>query len=167
MSDSVWPHRRPPTRLPRPWDSPGKNTGVGCHFLLQHIHGYVYITESLCCTPETNTTLWINYTSIKTERKKKEKLLLKSVVISLLCLHAQTHSIRENSPMLNLQTLSIKEQQINQKEKLSNFSFEIAKKKNQHLRRSLNAHHRGALQRASPSTLQGGRVFSLQLSITV
>ena len=35
MSDSVRPHRRPPTRLPRPWDSPGKNTGVGCHFLLQ------------------------------------------------------------------------------------------------------------------------------------
>ena len=35
MSDSVWPHRRQPSRLPRPWDSPGKNTGVGCHFLLQ------------------------------------------------------------------------------------------------------------------------------------
>ena len=35
MSDSVRPHRRHPTRLPRPWDSPGKNTGVGCHFLLQ------------------------------------------------------------------------------------------------------------------------------------
>ena len=29
------PHRRQPTRLPRPWDSPGKNTGVGCHFLPQ------------------------------------------------------------------------------------------------------------------------------------
>ena len=29
------PHRRQPTRLPRPWDSPGKNTGVGRHFLLQ------------------------------------------------------------------------------------------------------------------------------------
>ena len=29
------PHRRQPTRLPRPWDSPGKNTGMGCHFLLQ------------------------------------------------------------------------------------------------------------------------------------
>ena len=26
---------RQPTRLPRPWDSPGKNAGVGCHFLLQ------------------------------------------------------------------------------------------------------------------------------------
>ena len=35
MSDSVRPDRRQPTRLPRPWDSPGKNTGVGCHFLLQ------------------------------------------------------------------------------------------------------------------------------------
>ena len=35
MSDSVQPHRRQPTRLPCPWDSPGKNTGVGCHFLLQ------------------------------------------------------------------------------------------------------------------------------------
>ena len=35
MSDSVRPHRRQPTRLPRPWDSPGKNTGVGCPFLLQ------------------------------------------------------------------------------------------------------------------------------------
>ena len=37
MSDSVWPHRWQPTRLPHPWDSPGKNTGVGCHFLLQCI----------------------------------------------------------------------------------------------------------------------------------
>ena len=35
MSDSVRPHRPQPTRLPRPWDSPGKNTGVSCHFLLQ------------------------------------------------------------------------------------------------------------------------------------
>ena len=31
----VRPHRQQPTRLPRPWDSPGKNTGVDCHFLLQ------------------------------------------------------------------------------------------------------------------------------------
>ena len=42
VSNSVRPHRRQPTRLPCPWDSPGKNTGVGCHFLLhdqprQHI----------------------------------------------------------------------------------------------------------------------------------
>ena len=35
MSNSVRPHRWQPTRLPRPWDSPGKNAGVGCHFLFQ------------------------------------------------------------------------------------------------------------------------------------
>ena len=33
MSDSVQTHRRQATRLRHPWDSPGKNTGVGCHFL--------------------------------------------------------------------------------------------------------------------------------------
>ena len=35
VSDSVRPHRRQPTRLPCPWDPPGKNTGMGCHFLLR------------------------------------------------------------------------------------------------------------------------------------
>ena len=37
MSDSVRPHRQQPTRLHCPWDSPGKNPGVGCHFLLQYM----------------------------------------------------------------------------------------------------------------------------------
>ena len=37
VSDSLRPHRWQPTRLPHPWDPPGKNTGVGCHFLLQCI----------------------------------------------------------------------------------------------------------------------------------
>ena len=55
MSDSVRPHRRQPTRLSRPWDSPGKNTGVGCHFLLQCMKVKV---KSLSCvqllaTPRT------------------------------------------------------------------------------------------------------------------
>ena len=35
VSDSVWPHRWQATRLPHPWDPPGKNTGVDCHALLQ------------------------------------------------------------------------------------------------------------------------------------
>ena len=35
VSDSALSHRQQSTRLPRPWDSPGKNAGVGCHFLLQ------------------------------------------------------------------------------------------------------------------------------------
>ena len=37
-SPTVQPHRRQPIRLLCPWDSPGKNTGVGCPFLLQGMH---------------------------------------------------------------------------------------------------------------------------------
>ena len=50
MSDSVQPHRWQPTRLSHPWDSPGKNTGVGCLFLLQIRSGYfdlIYIHNKL------------------------------------------------------------------------------------------------------------------------
>ena len=41
VSESVRPHRQQPTRLLYPWDSPGKNTGVGCHFLLQDWNGQI------------------------------------------------------------------------------------------------------------------------------
>ena len=37
VSSSLWSHGLQPTRLPHPWDSPGKNTGVSCHFLLQYM----------------------------------------------------------------------------------------------------------------------------------
>ena len=50
MSDSVRPHRRQPTRLPRPWNSPDKNTGVGCHFLLQCMKVKSEVAQS-CPTP--------------------------------------------------------------------------------------------------------------------
>ena len=52
MSDSVQPHRWQPTRLPRPWDSPGKNTRVGCHFLLQcmNVKSESEVSHS-CLTP--------------------------------------------------------------------------------------------------------------------
>ena len=51
MSDSVQPHRWQPARLPCPWDSPGKNTGVDCHFLLQcmKVKGESEVTQ-LCPT---------------------------------------------------------------------------------------------------------------------
>ena len=42
MSDSVWPHRRQPTRLPRPWDSPGKSTGIGSHVHLSSSHMWMW-----------------------------------------------------------------------------------------------------------------------------
>ena len=44
MSNSVRPHRGKPTRILCPWDSPGKNTGVGCHFLLQKHFVSILIT---------------------------------------------------------------------------------------------------------------------------
>ena len=60
MSDSVRPQRRQPTSLPHPWDSPGKNIGVACHFLLQCMEVksesevaqvvYLKVTQS-CLTP--------------------------------------------------------------------------------------------------------------------
>ena len=57
VSDSVRPHRRQPTRLPRPWDSPGKNTRVGCQFLLQGMKGKVKVKTlspvQLLATPWT------------------------------------------------------------------------------------------------------------------
>ena len=59
--DSVRSHRWQPTRLPSPWDSPGKNTGVGCHFLLQckKVKSESEVTQSCltledpmdCCPP--------------------------------------------------------------------------------------------------------------------
>ena len=53
MSDSVRPQRRQPTRLLRPWDSPGKNTGVGCHFLLQWVKVKSLSRVQLLATPWT------------------------------------------------------------------------------------------------------------------
>ena len=57
---TVRPHRRQPTRLPCPWDSPGKNTGVGCHFLLQCMkvksesevaHSCPTLSDPMDCSP--------------------------------------------------------------------------------------------------------------------
>ena len=45
------PHRRQPTRLPRPWDSPGENTGMGCHFLLQSVKVKSISRVGLLATP--------------------------------------------------------------------------------------------------------------------
>ena len=58
VSDSVRPHRQQPARLPRPWDSPGKNTGVGCHFLLQcmKVKSEREVTQS--CPTLCNTMDW-------------------------------------------------------------------------------------------------------------
>ena len=56
VSNSVRPHRRQLTRLPRPWDSPGKNTGVGCHFLLQCMKGKSESEVAQLCPTLRNPT---------------------------------------------------------------------------------------------------------------
>ena len=53
VSDSVRPHRRQPTRLPRAWDFPGNNTEVGCHFLLQCVKVKSLSHVRLLATPWT------------------------------------------------------------------------------------------------------------------
>ena len=56
VSDSVQPQGRQPIRRPCPWDSPGKNTGVGCHFLLQcmKVKSESEVAQS-CLTPSNPT----------------------------------------------------------------------------------------------------------------
>ena len=63
VSDSVRPHRRQLTRLPRPWDPPGKNTEVGCHFLLQCMK---VKSESEVAQPRT--ILMLGLVIIKTDK---------------------------------------------------------------------------------------------------
>ena len=53
MTDSLRPHGLKPTRLPCPWNSPGKNTGVGCHFLLQCVKVKSLSRVRLLATPWT------------------------------------------------------------------------------------------------------------------
>ena len=55
LCPTLRPHRWKPTRLPHPWDSPGKNTGVGCHFLLQCVKGKSESEVAQSCPTPSNT----------------------------------------------------------------------------------------------------------------
>ena len=85
MSNSVRPHRRQPTRLPRPWDSPGKNTGVGCHFLLQSrkVKSESEVAQS-CLSLEGNATNSADIISLCTWRN--DLYQMRSLPISSLLL---------------------------------------------------------------------------------
>ena len=89
MSDSVQPHRRQPTRLPYPWDSPDKNTGVGCHFLLQFKMQYWMaisrvknMQELLCPAGESS----INLKVIVTTEAKWSGWLVAILLLTILSL---------------------------------------------------------------------------------
>ena len=79
MSNSVWSHRWQPTRLHRLWDSPGKNTGVGCHFLLQCMRVKSFsrslVVTYLCILQRhiLNRHLLISFATLKSERLKRKK----------------------------------------------------------------------------------------------
>ena len=59
MSDFVRPHRQQPTRLPCPWDFPGKNSGVGCHFLLQCMQVKSESEVTLVCSKQDLLDMWL------------------------------------------------------------------------------------------------------------
>ena len=98
MSDSVRPHRRWPTRLCRPWDSPGKNTGAGCHFLLQcmKVKSESEVAQSCptlrdpmdCSLPgssihgifQARVLEWVAIAFSKKKKKKKESFFIKYAV---------------------------------------------------------------------------------------
>ena len=94
MSDSVQRHRRQPTRLPCPWDSPGKNTGVGCHFLLQcmKVKSESEVAQ-LCPTPSDSVDCSLPGSSIYGIFQARVlewgaiafSLLTKLYIISVLC----------------------------------------------------------------------------------
>ena len=82
MSDSVRPHRRQPTRLRRPCDSPGKNTGVGCHFLLQcmKVRSESEVTEScptlsnpMDCSPRDSSIHGIFQARVQLYNQRKSR----------------------------------------------------------------------------------------------
>ena len=93
MSDSVRPYRWQPNRLPHPWDSPGKNTEVGCHFLLQCrkvksesevIQSCLSLSDPMDCSPQGSSihgifqTRVLEWVAIAFSRKTVWKFLNKT-----------------------------------------------------------------------------------------
>ena len=97
MSDSVRPHRWRPTRLPRPWDSPGKSSGVWCHCLL-HLRVYHHLNKSSLCFLDLpvvsefllqgNRNLPSNYISGGVSQISVKPQLLTSFVLERHCLNS-------------------------------------------------------------------------------
>ena len=89
MYDSSLPHRWQPTRLPHPWDSPGNNTGVGCHFLLQCmkvksesevVQSCPTLSDPMDCSPPGSSVLGIFQARVLEwgAIRKKQKNLVQS-----------------------------------------------------------------------------------------
>ena len=89
MSNCLWPHGVQPTRLPCSWSSPGKNTGVGFHFLLQgifptqgsnHVSGKGRQIVYHCTTWESLEGQWRPMTQLKNPQAKRKSSFLFSLL---------------------------------------------------------------------------------------
>ena len=96
LSDSLWPRGLQPARLLRPWDSPGKNTGVGCHSLLQGI----FPTQGLI--PGLLHCRWILY-HLSHQGSPAHPIFSPDLVHRLLHIHSSSliHSSSSPSPHLD------------------------------------------------------------------
>ena len=73
VPDSLRPHGLQPTRLLCPWDSPGKGTGVGCHFLL-HLQTMEYYSAIKTSQLMMHATTWMNPKNMLSERSQIQKI---------------------------------------------------------------------------------------------
>ena len=98
MSDSLRPHGRQPTRLLRPRDSPGKNTGVGCHFLLQGKSTLEGINSRISETEEPIWKMVVEITATeqnKQKRMKRNESSLRDFLDSIKCINTHIIGIPE------------------------------------------------------------------------
>ena len=102
------PHRRQPTRLPSPWDSPGKNTGVGCHFLLQLVKVKLLSRVQLLATPWTavhqappsmgfSRLLGCHYPNVKIRQKHYRKRKLQTSIFMNIDVKVSQQSVNESN----------------------------------------------------------------------
>ena len=112
VSYSVRPQRRQPTRLPHPWDSPGKSTGVGCHFLLQCMKVKsesevaqlcLTLPDPMDCSPPGSCDHGIfqarvrEWGAIRDERYKGGWKMWFSILSGSVCMHPKFASVMSNS----------------------------------------------------------------------
>ncbi|KAI4549237.1 hypothetical protein MG293_001567 [Ovis ammon polii] len=106
VSDSVRPRRRQPTRFRSPWDSPGKDTGVGCHFLLQYMkvksesevaQSYPTLSDPMDCSLPGSSIHGIFQTRVLEYAQPS----FSAAIVSLLCL-------RNKPPVKILQPVPIR-----------------------------------------------------------
>ena len=105
MSDSLRPHRPQPSSLFRPWNSPGKNTGVGCHFLLQHT--CIHTNKNTHWSPRKLFKMSIAYINWKKANYEAHVKLILFWKIVCVCVYVYIHRDMSKRMVRNMWTLDI------------------------------------------------------------